>query len=483
MVVYILCIALVNLGLGYGLALYLHGQSLTISLGKLERLRPLMRFLPFGKRDDREIESPEPVPAAAASTPAAAPVATSSTALGPVSPESSKTVNDGNDPSHAFRSLATATMGAPPASASSLEAKESSSTSLAEERTIPAPESPPAIDEAVIASAIEDLRAELGRYRGEIASLDARLRDCALSPGDSTVRACADDLRRANSDYLVQQKSRRQRLASESIGDEQSAELVRQVTQSAERQAEAVSAAQTELAATDLEADLLIQCEQLLKETHQIAQASEEFDSIMGTALAEMAGLGRSLRQSPSTSPLDDREEFRVQLDAWRSNHPDAADPISVAMIDPDHLNSLNERYTRERIDRSLAILEHSIAGELPKEHTLVRSNSRTRLYLLPKLPLRDAVNFVERHRQQIEATRFKFGGDELRITVSCAVAESEAKEGHAALIARLEAMLHEAKRYGRNRSFFQESGQPSPAVPPVLRIDGKTVQLDAVGV
>ena len=46
-----------------------------------------------------------------------------------------------------------------------------------------------------------------------------------------------------------------------------------------------------------------------------------------------------------------------------------------------------------------------------------------------------------------------------------------------AAVVAdRLEAMLHEAKRYGRNRTFIQDGPHPVPAVLPSLALEPRTI-------
>ena len=101
-------------------------------------------------------------------------------------------------------------------------------------------------------------------------------------------------------------------------------------------------------------------------------------------------------------------------------------------------------------------------------------------MLLMPDVSPRDAVRLVERCRQQLDATRFRHGNEKFRLTVSCSVAASDRIEDAAALIARLEAMLHEAKRYGRNRTFFQEGDIPAPAVPPTLSIEPRVIDLDA---
>jgi diguanylate cyclase len=122
------------------------------------------------------------------------------------------------------------------------------------------------------------------------------------------------------------------------------------------------------------------------------------------------------------------------------------------------------------------------VTTELAAGQTAAKPSGETYLLLMPDTSPREAVRFVERSRQQIDATRFRHGNKKFHLTVSCSVAESDRIEDAAALVARLEAMLAEAKRYGRNRTFFQEGDIPAPAVPPALSIEPQVIDLDAVG-
>ena len=150
-------------------------------------------------------------------------------------------------------------------------------------------------------------------------------------------------------------------------------------------------------------------------------------------------------------------------------------------MIEPDHLDRLNGEHGQTVVSKTLRVFDNIVKGELATGQVANRPDGDIYLLLMPDMSPRDAVRLVERCRQQIDATRFRYGHEKFRLTVSCSVAASDRIEDAAALISRLEAMLHEAKRYGRNRTFFQEGDIPAPAVPPTLSIEPRVIDLDAV--
>jgi diguanylate cyclase (GGDEF)-like protein len=480
-VFFILCVAVLNLALGYGLALYLQGRRFDWTAGR--GLSFGLRFFSWVKEPDEALEDPPADPSDSydatkiASVPPLAeskvePVAVVDEVVESTATESESAVdilgsdaeNRGDDDaaSLAFRSLAAAL----PATVDRAMA-ETRSTEIE-------------VDEAVIAAAIEGLKSELSRYRGEITTLDARLRQCAAAPDAPTVQACASDLREANQQYLEQQDAHREELQSRATSDDAPA-IVRDLANAIEHQTAAVASAQTELADLDLETDLLVLCRQMLKETQQISQTSEDLHSTIGDVLDAMTETAHdSAAGSDRKASTAGRPEFVATVEAWWQANSAPNRRLAAAMIEPDHLDRLNGEHGQTIVSKALRVLDSIVKGELTAGQVAARPNGDFYLLLMPDVSPRDAVRLVERCRQQIDATRFRQGNEKLRLTVSCSVAASDRIEDAAALIARLEAMLHEAKRYGRNRTFFQEGDIPAPAVPPTLSIEPRVIDLDA---
>jgi diguanylate cyclase (GGDEF)-like protein len=464
----ILCVAVLNLALGFALAVYLQGARFEWPTGR--GISFGLKLLSFAKDPDEALDDPAPVTSEmSVEAPAPAPPLVEA-AVDDAVADFDALANSGNedaaDASLAFRSLAAA-----------LPANEPTTD---EDRT-PADDTtgPLEFDDAAVTAAIEGLKSELSLYRGEITTLDARLRQCSAAPDAPTVKACASELQRVNDQYLQQQGIRREELSSQGRTAD-AASLFRDLAQAMEEQTAAVASAQAELAELDLETDLLAQCRQMLNETRQISQTSERLHATIGDALETLAEdpEDSSAGHEPTTAPSI-RQNFVAAVESWWQTNAESGRQLAAALIEPDYLDRLNAEHGPEIVNKALRVLDSIVNGELTAGQSAARPSGDTYLLFLPDASPREAVRFVERCRQQINAMRFRHRGAKFHLTVSCSVAASDRLDDAAPLVARLEAMLAEAKRYGHNRTFFQEGNIPAPAVPPTLSIEPRTIDLD----
>jgi diguanylate cyclase (GGDEF)-like protein len=149
---------------------------------------------------------------------------------------------------------------------------------------------------------------------------------------------------------------------------------------------------------------------------------------------------------------------------------------VAVVLINPDQLGQLNAQFGLEPVDRALDELDRIVAATFTGEQLVAPVAERSYLLLLPGLTVRQALSVVERCRQQMDTTWFERNGARFRVTISCAVTEARQPDEAAVAADRLEAMQHEAKRYGRNRTFIQDGPHPSPAVLPSLALEPRTI-------
>ncbi|MFP4155278.1 MAG: GGDEF domain-containing protein, partial [Halothiobacillaceae bacterium] len=71
---------------------------------------------------------------------------------------------------------------------------------------------------------------------------------------------------------------------------------------------------------------------------------------------------------------------------------------------------------------------------------------------LLPKTSLEHALPVVDRMREEIANTPFRFKTDPIRITLSCGITEHRQGEGIEDTFERADSALYRAKSEGRNR-------------------------------
>jgi hypothetical protein len=292
---HILFIAILNLMLGYILAWYLHGPRGIFDWPQPNWLSRLARFR--RSAESYEISSPSAapenisaslgatdsrpkfVPPSAESNSARALVA-SEPFLGVAHPPANPLAETANSPSSAARP--------DPMSRASSAAVRS-------------------VDHSVVTQAIAGLRAELTQYRGDIATLDTRLRDCALAPDELAIRACAEQFRAVNDLHLESRGPRLEQIegaAAQSSARDVTCELAEAVN----RQSVVIESAQAELAQLDPETELLEQCQQMLDETQQIAVTASQLDSAIDQTLSEIR------RAKPATEPSQINQSTLGQL-------------------------------------------------------------------------------------------------------------------------------------------------------------------------
>jgi len=189
--------------------------------------------------------------------------------------------------------------------------------------------------------------------------------------------------------------------------------------------------------------------------------------------------------ESPPDEQNDPRTEFldRTGLEAilaeWRVREPERERQLNAAMIDIDRFAHLNQSYGDKVGDRILHAIAQIVAAE-SRDHTLDADLSGQRLLLLfPDIDLRSTINVVERIRQTLEKARLHYASEEIKITASCAVTQVTPEDTADVLYGRLEAAVHEAKRYGRNRTFVHEGKYPTPVAPPTFTLEEKSVSIE----
>ncbi len=216
-----------------------------------------------------------------------------------------------------------------------------------------------------------------------------------------------------------------------------------------------------------------------MAETQHISETNAELNATIDHALAEIAQLQPADGPAAGPQAAGDaaaQRELQALLDDFRLADSTGSRRFSVAMLDPDQLGRLNDKFGRPTVDRALEELQRVVRAAMPGQSTAARTPEQIHVLLLPDLAPRAAVGVVEQCRQQIDSTWFEHDGERFRLTTSGAIVEGRPEDDAATLALSLRTLLNEAKRFGRNRTFFQEGKHPTPVVPPALAIDPRTV-------
>ncbi|HET7403398.1 MAG TPA: GGDEF domain-containing protein [Usitatibacter sp.] len=158
-----------------------------------------------------------------------------------------------------------------------------------------------------------------------------------------------------------------------------------------------------------------------------------------------------------TTDPLTgayNRRTFHEIAERELSRVRRGGQPLSIVMIDVDHLRQVNEKHGHRVGDAVLQKVAEVVRGAMRKEDMLVRFGGEEFLVLLPDVPGPGAVVVAGRVRRTVANQPLVVGDLELPVTVSLGVAArmDEGPESIEGLLARADSALALAKQRGRNR-------------------------------
>ena len=162
--------------------------------------------------------------------------------------------------------------------------------------------------------------------------------------------------------------------------------------------------------------------------------------------------MARLARQDALTG-LANRAAFDEALArAWGRGERRPA-PLALLLLDVDHFKRVNDGHGHAAGDAVLRDLAALLRAQLRPDALLARVGGEELALLLPDAGLAEARALGERCRAAVAGHPFGFEGRPLPVTISAgAAAREEADCGPAALLARADARLYEAKRGGRDQ-------------------------------
>ena len=128
------------------------------------------------------------------------------------------------------------------------------------------------------------------------------------------------------------------------------------------------------------------------------------------------------------------------------------ARPLSLVMLDIDHFKEVNDTHGHLAGDYVLRGVAATVRGEVRGDELFARYGGEEFAVVLPETVLEDAARFCERVRAKVEQQTFTWKEQTLQVTISTGGTATAADDDQAALVARADACLYEAKRSGRNR-------------------------------
>ncbi|HEY9253015.1 MAG TPA: diguanylate cyclase [Stenotrophomonas sp.] len=171
----------------------------------------------------------------------------------------------------------------------------------------------------------------------------------------------------------------------------------------------------------------------------QLAQYSESLETLN-------ADLAEQTRTDVLTG-LPNRRAFAAALAAETARDPDAAQALSVAVIDIDHFKTINDLHGHDQGDQVLVALAALLRAHSAGRGMIARVGGEEFVMLLPGTALEPARLQCEFLRQEIAVLPIN-----LPVTVSIGVAQLQPGERAEQCLKRADQALYLAKHQGRDR-------------------------------
>jgi len=180
-----------------------------------------------------------------------------------------------------------------------------------------------------------------------------------------------------------------------------------------------------------------------------------------GEADAEDLSALADLARRDALTGLANRRAFEEALQREVARARRSGNALAVVVLDIDHFKQVNDTHGHAAGDVVLAEVATRAQRALRVEDLLARIGGEELAALLPGATLAAAAEVAERIRHAVSDSAIAVGPAALDLTVSlgCAALNADEREA-AALLARADARLYDAKRAGRNRVVWA----PAPA-------------------
>ncbi len=131
--------------------------------------------------------------------------------------------------------------------------------------------------------------------------------------------------------------------------------------------------------------------------------------------------------------------------------------PLTLAVIDIDHFKQINDTYGHQTGDKVLKILAGSVSKRLREVDFMARFGGEEFVILLPETNTENALIILNRIREGLAKTPFRY--QDKRITITISIGISGFKEGDSVetVFVRADQALYDAKEGGRNRCCVAE--------------------------
>ncbi len=135
--------------------------------------------------------------------------------------------------------------------------------------------------------------------------------------------------------------------------------------------------------------------------------------------------------------------------------------PLSVMLVDLDGFKDINDRFGHDAGDAALVFFGRLLRRRLRSSDVACRIGGDEFAVLLPGTRLAGAIKVADDMRRTLETTAYRYGSQDISMTLSAGVAEAGRDGDEWVELYRIaDARLYDSKRRGRNRVCFNAEAE-----------------------
>lgn len=160
----------------------------------------------------------------------------------------------------------------------------------------------------------------------------------------------------------------------------------------------------------------------------------------------------RQLSITDGLTNLYNRRHFEMTFDREFNRAKRYKSELSLAVIDIDLFKSFNDTYGHSCGDYVLKELAYLLVQNFRQTDLIFRYGGEEFVILLTETPLENAFIPLERLRKVVEENRFRYKGQDLKVTISGGISSNNDIENLWDMFDLADKALYKAKECGRNQ-------------------------------
>lgn len=160
----------------------------------------------------------------------------------------------------------------------------------------------------------------------------------------------------------------------------------------------------------------------------------------------------RQLSITDGLTNLYNRRHFEMTFEREFKRSRRYKSDLSLAVIDIDLFKTFNDTYGHSCGDYVLKELAYLLVQNFRQTDMIFRYGGEEFVILLTETPLENAVIPLERLRKAVEENRFRYKGQDLKVTISGGISSNKDIENSWDIFDKADKALYNAKENGRNQ-------------------------------